>query len=87
MDFVFYGGCFIVVVALVVMIAFPEKLCPKHPLCKKKTVGSSYWGVYDEADPEKSVGSVDVEPLAGKYSSVYGAASYSQGKGVSRRGA
>ncbi|MEZ4537123.1 MAG: hypothetical protein R3D26_19320 [Cyanobacteriota/Melainabacteria group bacterium] len=26
MDFVFYGGCSIVVVALVVMIAFPEKL-------------------------------------------------------------
>ncbi len=87
MDFIFYAGCLIVVLALVGMIAFPEKLCPQHPLMKKKSVGSSYWGVYEDADPEKSVGNVDVEPLAGKYSSVYGAASYAAGKGVSRRGA
>lgn len=86
MDLVFYIGCGIVVLALVFMIAFPEKLIPNHPLAKKKTVSSNYWGVYEDADPETSVGDVDVEPLAGKHKSVYGAITYTQGKGVSRRG-
>ena len=87
MDIVYYIGCFIVVAALVFMIGFPEKLIPDHPLVKKKTVSSNYWGVYEDADPATSVGDIDVEPLAGKHKSVYGAASYAQGKGVSRRGA
>ena len=87
MDIIFYIGCGIVVVALVTMIAIPERLVPNHPLAKKKSVSSNYWGVYEDADPETSVGNVEVEPYAGKHKSNYGAISYAQGKGVSRRGA
>lgn len=87
MDIIFYLGCLIVVIGLIAMIAVPEKIIPNHPLAKKKAVTSNYWGVYDDADPESSVGEVEVEPLAGKHKNTYGAISYSQGKGVSRRGA
>jgi len=87
MDAAFLVVSGLVAAFLVAVIAFPEKICPVHPMVKKKKVGSSYWGVYPDADPEKSVGSVEVEPLVGKHKSVYGAVSYAQGKGVSRRGA
>lgn len=87
MDIAFLVVSGLVAVFFVAVIACPEKICPDHPMVKKKRVGSSYWGVYENADPEKSVGSVEVEPLVGKHKSVYGAASYAQGKGVSRRGA
>lgn len=72
---------------LLVGIAVPEKILPSVPNKKKKKVGSSYWGVYEEADPTQSVGEIEVQPLAGKQKTVYGATTYALGRGVSRRGA
>lgn len=73
--------------ALLFAIAAPERILPDVPNKKKKKVGSSYWGVYKDRDPEKSVGEIEVKPLAGTQRTVYGANSYAKGKGVSRRGA
>jgi hypothetical protein len=56
-------------------------------IIQKKKVGSSYWGVYKEADPTQYFGEVECAPLCDKQKTVYGALQYSQGKGVSRRGA
>lgn len=83
--FLFFSG--LVAFGLVFAIAFPDRICPDHPNRKKKKVGSSYWGVYKDADPAQSFGEVECAPLCDKQKTVYGAFQYSQGKGVSRRGA
>ena len=72
---------------LVLMIAMLEKFVPDHPLGKKKKLGSNSWGVYNDADPETSVGTIECTPLVGKQKSVYGANAYASGRPVSRKGA
>lgn len=87
MDIVFLVVVVTISLVLLLAIAMPERLLPDAPSKKKKTVGSSYWGCYEESDPTKSVGEVEVKPLASTLRTCYGANSYSKGKGVSRRGA
>ncbi len=87
MDTLFLIIAIVVSVLLLLAIAMPERLLPEPPSKKKKTVGSSHWGVYPDSDATQSVGEVEVKPLAGTQKTVYGANSYSKGKGVSRKGA
>ncbi len=87
MDTLFTVIMVILSILLLIGIAVPERILPNVPNKKKKRVGSSYWGVYEEADPLKSVGEIEVKPLSGEQKTVYGATTYVQGRGVSRRGA
>lgn len=87
MDIVFLIVVIVISTVLLLAIAMPERLLPNVPNKKKKTVASSYWGVYEEADPTQSVGEIEVKPLASTLRTCYGANSYAKGKGVSRRGA
>lgn len=87
MDFTFLFFSGIVAVGLLLAIAFPERFIPDHPNAKKRKVGSSYWGVYEGADPLQSHGEVEVQPLTDKEKTNYGAFAYGSGKPVSRRGA
>jgi len=87
MDPLFVMAALLLCGVLVTMIAMPEKFIPDHPLGKKKKVGSSSWGVYNGADPETIVGTVEVTPLVGKHKSIYGASAYNSGRPVSRKGA
>ncbi|MDZ4832791.1 MAG: hypothetical protein SGJ27_03220 [Candidatus Melainabacteria bacterium] len=87
MDIAFLTVVVIISTVLLLAIAMPERLLPNAPSKKKKTVGSSHWGCYEEADPTKIVGEIEVKPLASTLRTCYGANSYAKGKGVSRRGA
>ncbi len=87
MDWFFVAACLLMAGILLVMIATPEKFIPDHPLGKKKKLGSNSWGVYNDADPETSVGTIECTPLVGKQKSVYGANAYAMGRPVSRKGA
>lgn len=87
MDILFFVACGIVAIVLLAAIACPEKFLPDNPAAKTRKVGSSYWGVYEGSDPSTSAGEIEVKPMGNKQKTVYGATSYSQGRGVSRRGA
>ncbi len=87
MDFIFFFFSGLVGLGLLLAIAFPDRFIPDHPMKKKRKVGSSYWGVYQDGNPLKSVGDIEVAPLTDKQITNYGAFSYAAGKGVSRRGA
>ena len=87
MDIGFLIVVVIISTILLLAVAMPERLLPNAPSKKKKTVGSSYWGCYEDADPTKSIGEVEVKPLASTLRTCYGANSYQKGKGVSRKGA
>ncbi|MBX9671190.1 MAG: hypothetical protein K2X93_26620 [Candidatus Obscuribacterales bacterium] len=84
MDTLFFIIAIVVSVLLLLAIAMPERLLPDVPNKKKKTVGSSHWGVYSDSDATQSVGEVEVKPLASTQRTVYGATTYAKGKGVKR---
>lgn len=84
MDILFFFVAIPISVLLLLAIAMPERLLPDVPNKRKKTVGSSHWGVYQDSDATKSIGEVEVKPLATIQRTVYGANSYAKGKGVKR---
>jgi hypothetical protein len=84
MDIVFLIIVVIVSSILLLAIAMPERLLPDTPSKKKKQIGSSSWGCYEDVDPTVSVGNVEVKPLASTLRTCYGANSYAKGKGVKR---
>jgi len=88
MDIAFLVVVVIVSSVLLLAIAMPERLLPNAPSKKKKLIGSASWGCYEDADPlMKSVGEIEVKPLASSLRTNYGANSYELGRGVSRKGA
>lgn len=76
----------ILAITLLVGIAFPNVVAPWHKP-KKKTVGSTYWGVYHDASPTELSDEkrVEVPKAARKHTVVAGSMMYAGGKPTGNR--
>jgi hypothetical protein len=79
------GISFAVVVLL--YMAFPQTLTPEGKR-RKKTVGSTYWGVYEGQPTEdlESEKKIELAVPTAKERVIAGSATYGKGRGVSMRG-
>ncbi len=74
-------------VAVLLYMAFPDVLTPAGKP-RKKTVGSTYWGVYEGQSTEDSEAEmvIELKEPTSKERVVAGSALYAKGRGVSMRG-
>jgi len=73
-------------VIVLLYMAFPQVLTPEGKR-RKKTVGSTYWGVYEGQPTEdlESEKNIELKVPSGKERVVAGSATYSKGRGMSFR--
>ena len=73
-------------VGILLHIAFPNFILPESKP-KKKSVGCTYWGVYEGASPEEpeSMKTIEVETSPRKEKVVAGSRMYAAGRGTSFR--
>ncbi|HEY9869150.1 MAG TPA: hypothetical protein V6D08_08285 [Candidatus Obscuribacterales bacterium] len=71
---------------VLIWLAFPNLLIPAGKP-RKKTVGSTYWGVYEGLPPEEpeSARTIELDEPSGKERVVAGSAMYAAGRGTSFR--
>lgn len=71
---------------MLAFIAFPQFFIPDSN-GKRKKVGSSYWGLYEDESPVESADekSIEVPKPARKFHPIAGSSQYASGKGTSFR--
>lgn len=86
MEDLFNIACLFLAIAILLVIAFPERFLPASKK-KKKKVGSTYWGAYEgqateNTEEEKTI---QVEHPARKEKVIGGSYLYNAGRGTSFR--
>jgi hypothetical protein len=78
--------CLLIAIAILLVVAFPDRFLPSKPK-KKKKVGSTYWGAYEGAPPDEpeEEKTIQVEHPARKEKVIGGSYMYHIGRGTSFR--
>jgi hypothetical protein len=86
MEAIFYTFGGVIALVLLAFIAEPYRFMPEGKR-KKKTVGSSYWGIYEGAAvTEVENATVEVPQPARKLRYTLGSSTYAKGRGVNMSG-